>query len=66
MRNFKKILRLCVVPFLAISAVFWLWAKYGNEDLWWWPIVIAIILLAEVRIYLKEYELKREQIYIGK
>lgn len=66
MKNFKKFLRLLVVPALALSAVFWLWSKYGSEDLWWWPIAIAIIFLAEIRVYLKERELRRGEIYLDK
>ena len=57
MNKLKKNLRTWLVPLLALAGVIWLWRTYGNPDVWWWPLTIAVILAAELRLFWQ----KREQ-----
>ena len=46
MNKLKKNLRTWLVPILALAGALWLWRAYGNPDVWWWPLAIAVILAA--------------------
>jgi len=60
MEKLKKITRVYVVPLVALGGALWLWRHYGNEDVWWWPLAIAITLAVELRLYLQKRRRNRQ------
>ena len=60
MLNWQKLLRLYLVPLIALAGVIWLWHAYGNPDVWWWPLLIAVILAAELRLFWQQREQEKK------
>ena len=60
MNKLKKNLRTWLVPILALAGALWLWRAYGNPDVWWWPLAIAVILAAELRLFWQKREREKK------